>query len=283
MNGRDHKHVIAKTLWQQYLMPKAMYAHACLNFTKSDIQALTVEENKAARDIIKAPIRTNMEYVKREANIGEMRNTIVTQKVTLLQHLLQRKGKLGRYILEHWNTNNDHLVWIQRVKEYLETWDIEIKELLTESKSGMKKKLKDIFYEEWRRNASEKGLPQFYLDEYSSWKKKTKWWMNSKRNATIHFWMSGSRNRWLKEGGICNCVCEAGEPTDIEHLLTKCVCTEALRTHQQQDVKDIFFSRGDNEYQEIDDEIWKFLEKVKEMVELKYSKLLSEQKREGEE
>ena len=107
--------------------------------TKSDIQALMVEENKTAREILRAPMRTFTEYVKREANIGDMRQSIMLQKILLVQHLLKRKGKLGELIRERWASNNDHFVWIQGVQEYMRIMGLTIKDLDELDKLALKR------------------------------------------------------------------------------------------------------------------------------------------------
>ena len=145
LRGRPHKHEIGKTLWQQYLLPKTLFAHSCLNFTKAEIKRMAVEENKAARELIFAPLCTHTEYVKREANIGDIRTNIKLQKILLLQHILKRQGSLAKTIDEDWDKN---IKWIKKTKEYLDEFQLDRESLISNTKQEIRKIVMNKTYDD---------------------------------------------------------------------------------------------------------------------------------------
>ena len=236
--NRKHKHLLTKTLWQQYLIPKSMFAHACLNFANLDLKAINVEENRAAREIIMAPLCTTTEYVKNEADIGNLERTIKTQKILLLQHISKRQGKLAEMVLVDWDHN---VPWIEKVKSYMNELNININDIIHSNKLELKNKLNKLYHEIWKHNATQKGLPHYYIIHHENTAKIKRLWDNTDRkNLILHFWLSGKLKRWLLSGGM-GCDCEFSIKGS-DHLQLTCKRTEeSRRKHEinKEDIKDL--------------------------------------------
>ena len=216
--------LIGKTFWKGLAIPSFLYAQEIMCYTKTELESLQREDNKAYRTILQLPIYTPVEFLRGEVGASSMWARDIKSKLLFVKHALREGGNviLKKVMEKTIEDNNSKLAKV--VTKYMEQTSMSKRDLTNLSINQIKKKVKEMDSEFWREGLERKSTLSIYREKKEDIEE-VKWFRNGRKYQLMMRARSNTLGiNWRKWGTeeekICD-LCGEGEET-LLHFVIEC-------------------------------------------------------------
>ena len=149
--------LIGKLWWKSIALSKALFGLGVMTIKAEQIQKMQVIENKVYRLILRAPMITPVAALRGEIGASTMKSRARESRILLAKSIIDGNNELVKTIL--WKSiQNNRNIWGIRLKNDLKEVRISIKDLQEMNKAEIRKRVRDIDKEEWKKRTRKAEL-----------------------------------------------------------------------------------------------------------------------------
>ncbi|MEL6606438.1 MAG: reverse transcriptase family protein, partial [Cyanobacteria bacterium J06614_10] len=222
--------LIGKTFWKGLAMPSYMYGSEIMCYTKADVQSFQTIENKVYRAILQLPTYTATPALRADIGASSCTARDMKNKILYAKHTIEDGHELLKEIfLKQYEENSTP--WIKKLKEYLLTLNMSLRQLEELSKDKIKKKINEYDLTIWKEEVGEKTTLMLYKDHKKEINE-INWYDNTEESRLISRGRSNTlelnwRKRLKNEDTSCP-SCKKDEET-IHHFILHCEAYQHIR------------------------------------------------------